>query len=73
MSTEKTKSISSPHEPFQSIYDNAIERSLKYSSLMGMALGTLKAISIISDEPEIKALAKEKYDEIEKELKEMFK
>jgi len=73
MSTEKSKLPYNSQDPFQSIYDDAIERSLKYSSLMGMALGTLKAISIISDETEIKALAKEKYDEIEKELKEMFK
>lgn len=74
MSNEKIQSIdTNESEPFQSIYDSAIQRSLNYSQLIGTALGTLKAISIISLEPEVKKYASEKYDEIQLQLKELYK
>jgi hypothetical protein len=54
-------------------FDNTLTRSLKYSSIIGSAMGTLKAISIISSEPEIIKYASEKYAEIEEQLKEIYK
>lgn len=74
MSNENIQSIdTNESDPFKPIYDSAIQRSLKYSQLIGSALGTLKAISIISLQPEVKKYASEKYDEIQLELKELYK
>jgi len=68
MSNETKAQIKYPN-----LFDDALTRSFQYSSIIGTAMGTLKAIAIISSEPEVMALANSKYAEIEKQLKEIYK
>jgi hypothetical protein len=54
-------------------FDDTLTRSLKYSSIIGSLMGTIKAIELLSSEPYIQEYAKEQYEKSEEQLKEIYK